>query len=220
MLITRWERAGGDLSGTDWSVPAAEVPAALAAIVGGHDPGGGEPAPDEVLICSHGTRDRCCGGPGTRLAVEARAALGTEVRIRRTSHTGGHRFAPTALTFPEGRVWAYLDVEVLAGIVRRDLPPAEAREFYRGNVLLDPWAQVVEGAVLEQRGWGAMDFDAVAATVEVDGERASVALAWTAGGVDDELAAVVEITERYPVLQCGLDPSHATKTAPEYGLAP
>ena len=47
----------------------------LAVVAAGGDPEvPGEVAPDEVLVCGHGSRDRCCGGSGTRLAVEARAA--------------------------------------------------------------------------------------------------------------------------------------------------
>lgn len=223
VLLTRWERAdGARLRGIDWSVPASEVPAALAELIaGGHPrghPGGAvSDAPPELLICGHGTRDRCCGGAGTRLAVEARAAL-PDVRVRRTSHLGGHRFAPTALSLPDGRMWAFLDAEVLTAIAARTMPPGEAREFYRGNVALDPWAQVVEGAVLAESGWGAVDFDELDASTEIEGDRASVELSWTAGGVTDGRTGAVEIVARYPVLQCGLPPADATKDSPEYRL--
>jgi hypothetical protein len=218
VLLTRWDRDGGSLRGVDCLVPADDVPAVLGALVDGEDPGAElTEAPPEILVCSHGARDRCCGGPGTRLAVETRAAL-PEMRVRRTSHLGGHRFAPTALTLPDGRMWAFLDAEVLAGIVRRDLPAGEAREFYRGNVALDPWAQTVEGALLEDGGWAAVDFDELAAATDADGDRAGVALSWTASGTVDERAAVVEIADRYPVLQCGLAPSEAKKQSPEYRI--
>ena len=219
VLLTRWERGtGARLQGIDWLVPAADVPSALAALVAGTEPTGeATEAPAEVLVCGHGTRDRCCGGAGTRLMVEARAAL-AGVRVRRTSHLGGHRFAPTALTLPDGRMWAFLDAEIVTGIVARTLPPAEAREFYRGNVALDPWAQVVEGEVLAECGWGAADFDELDSTTEVDGDRASVRLAWTSGGIADHRSGTVEIVTRYPVLQCGLEPAEAKKDSPEYRL--
>ena len=51
--------------------------------------------------------DRCCGSLGTALAQELLAdplQLGDDVRVWRTSHTGGHRFAPTALVLPQGTV--------------------------------------------------------------------------------------------------------------------
>lgn len=218
VLLTRWERTGARLCGIDLLVAAEDIRGALQLLVSGEEPAGDvSEAPAEVLICSHGARDRCCGGPGTRLAVEVRAA-GLDVRIRRTSHLGGHRYAPTTLTLPDGRMWAYLDADALVGIVERTIPAAEAREFYRGNVALDPWAQVVEAAVLEEGGWSAVDFDELAASSELDGDLTAVTLTWTAGSCTDEREAEVEIATWYPVLQCGLDPSEAKKTSAEYRL--
>lgn len=219
VLLTRWERTEGRLRGVDCLVSADQVTGTLADLVAGGDPDADlTEAPPEVLICSHGTRDRCCGGPGTRLAIETRAAL-PGLRVRRTSHLGGHRFAPTALTLPDGRMWAFLDAEALAGIVRRDLPAGQAREFYRGNVALDSWAQVVEGSLLDEGGWATVDFDEVDATSDVDGDRATVTLRWTSGATTDECVDVVEIAGHYPVLQCGLAPTEAKKQSAEYRIA-
>ncbi|MDE0802722.1 MAG: hypothetical protein OSA99_05285 [Acidimicrobiales bacterium] len=218
VLLTRWERAGARLAGIDCLVSADEVAESLATLAVGETPDADvTTAPDEVLVCSHGARDRCCGGPGTRLAIEVRAAL-PHVRIRRTSHLGGHRFAPTALTLPDGRMWAHLDAEMLACIVRRDVSTGEARAFYRGNVALDAWSQVVEGSVLEDSGWSVADFDELSGASTVDGDRASVALEWTSGGTTDDRTAVVEVASRYPVLQCGLAPEDAKKQSPEFAL--
>ena len=218
VLLTRWERSGAVLAGTDWLLPAADVPDGLQLLVAGGDPlGEVSPAPPEVLICGHGARDRCCGGAGTRLTVEARAALGDR-RVRRTSHLGGHRYAPTAVTLPDGRMWAHLDVDALAGIVHRTLHPSAARDRYRGNAALDPWAQVVEAALLEEQGWPGLELDDVGAEVEVNGDRATVTLRSSAGGAVEARRAEVEITTRYPVLQCGLPPAEAEKDTPEYRL--
>lgn len=218
VLVTRWDRRGATFSGTDWLVPPADVPDALAAAAHGDEPGSdGTPAPDEVLVCGHGARDRCCGGSGTRLAVDARAAL-PGWRIRRTSHLGGHRFAPTALTLPDGRMWAFLDAESVAGIVERTLHPHQARDHYRGHVALDPWGQVVEGLRLSGEGWAAFDVDDLSAEAEVtdDGEAAHVTLRWDGPDGAGSRQADVRIRRRYPVLQCGLPPEDAKKTAPEY----
>lgn len=220
VLVTRWERSGARLDGTDWLVPAVEVPDAVATAAAGDDPDAdGTPAPDEVLVCGHGARDRCCGGSGTRLAVEARAAL-PDWRIRRTSHLGGHRFAPTALTLPEGRIWAFLDAEALAGIVERTMHPHQARDHYRGHVALDPWAQVVEATALTTEGWAALDVDDLRAEISVadDGDRAQVTLHWEGPDGVGTRQGEVRVRRRYPVLQCGLPPDMATKTSAEYEL--
>jgi hypothetical protein len=218
VLVTRWDRTGARLVGTDWLVPAPDVPEAIAAVAGGGEPDvEGVPAPAEVLVCGHGSRDRCCGGSGTRLAIEARAAL-PGWRIRRTSHLGGHRFAPTALTLPEGRVWAFLDADALAGVVERTMHPSEARDHYRGHVALDPWAQVVEGLRLSGEGWAGLDVDDLTAEVAVDEDRegAHVVLRWDGPDGPGSREARVRIHRRYPVLQCGLPPEVAEKTSPEY----
>lgn len=220
VLLTRWEAEGARFTGTDWLVPAVDVPEALAAITAGGDPDvPGTDAPDEVLVCGHGSRDRCCGGSGTRLAVEARAAI-PDVRIRRTSHLGGHRFAPTALSMPDGRVWGFLHAEALSAIVDRRLHPIEARDHYRGHVGLDPWAQVVEAVGLSEHGWAAFDVDHLDADVDVaaDGTSATVTLRWDGAAGAGERTARVGIRRRYPVLQCGLPPDAAKKDAPEYEL--
>lgn len=220
VLVTRWSADGARFRGTDWLVPAVDVPDVLALVAAGGTPGvPGEDAPDEVLVCGHGSRDRCCGGSGTRLAIEARAAL-PDIRIRRTSHLGGHRFAPTALSMPDGRVWAFLDAEALAGILHRGLHPIEARDHYRGHVGLDPWSQVVEAVGLSEHGWAAFDVDRLDADVEVaaDGESATVTLRWDGIAGTGERSARVGIRRRYPVLQCGLPPEAAKKTSPEYQL--
>ena len=49
-----------------------------------------------------------------------------------------------------------------------------------------------------------------------DDERATVTLRWSTATTTDERTATVEIVQRYPVLQCGLAPAEASKTAPEY----
>lgn len=71
-----------------------------------------EPARPTLLICAQGTHDVCCGSEGTRLAVAVAADRDRlhRVRVARVSHTGGHRFAPTAMSLPDGRMWADLDL--------------------------------------------------------------------------------------------------------------
>ncbi len=220
VLLNRWERDGAVLHGVDWLVSAEDVTAALQVLASGDAPDGDvSVAPPEVLICGHGTRDRCCGNAGTRLTIEARARL-SDVRVRRTSHLGGHRFAPTAVSLPDGRMWAFLDADALVGIMRRTMAAPEAREFYRGNAALDPWAQTLEADVLTTQGWQAIDLATVTATTSRNGDRASVDLTWTTAAAGDRRTADVEIVRRYPVLHCGLDPSMATKTSAEYRLVP
>ena len=55
-----------------------------------------------TLICTNGNRDICCALEGRKLIneFEARGEVAWE-----STHLGGHRFAPTRLTLPDGRMY-------------------------------------------------------------------------------------------------------------------
>jgi hypothetical protein len=172
-------------------------------------------SPPEVLVCAHGRRDACCGRWGTLLHVEL-AARWEGVRVWRCSHTGGHRFAPTAITLPDGRAWAYVNAEVLDDVVHRrgDLTALLAHD--RGTSSLDPWAQVVERGVFEHHGWSWLDRHLTEAHTDVTpgGHSARVRLTWAGGSA----LGYVEIARLVPVLTCGEPPERATKQSPDYAL--
>jgi hypothetical protein len=176
LTVVHHRRTGTNrLEGTDHRVTGDELADLLddllAAPLDDHQdrPSAVGPAPAAVLVCAHGRRDACCGRWGTLLHIELAAHLGREVRVRRCSHTGGHRFAPTAITLPDGRFWAYAEPEQLEQVVRRtgDLAPLAAHD--RGTSALGPWAQVVERAVLHALGWPWLD----ETVTEVKGRRTS-----------------------------------------------
>lgn len=126
---------------------------------------GGDDGVVDLLVCTHGTRDRCCGSMGMSLFLSVGSR--PELRIRRTSHTGGHRFAPTALLLPEGTSWAWLDDVVLGAVLDRTGEPAELLAHYRGSTgMPDPWTQVAEAAVFAEVGWGWLDEGRTARVVE------------------------------------------------------
>jgi hypothetical protein len=114
----------------------------------------------EVLVCTHGRRDACCGSAGTVLFAALTAAAGSgavtaERRVARTSHTGGHRFAPTVIILPEGTLWAFADADLIERVVTRSGPLDDIVPRYRGCAgLRSPAVQCVERAVLAEVGWG------------------------------------------------------------------
>lgn len=142
----------------------------------------------DVLVCTHGRRDVCCGQYGTELHAELAASHAAQdhtgpggVRVRRTSHTGGHRFAPTALTFPDGYAWAHLDHASAAQLVAHDGEPSALADHCRGvSSLLGGPAQAADRAALGAVGWQwtqarrtvtvlAFDRPTMATAVRVDG---------------------------------------------------
>ncbi|WP_019926657.1 sucrase ferredoxin [Nocardia sp. BMG111209] len=179
----------------------------------------GRPAPAEVLLCGHGIRDKCCGRLGARLALDVGAGV-PGVRVRHCSHTGGHRFAPTGFTMPDGLVWSFLDADLLDGIVRHAGAPPLRDGHYRGNTALDRWGQVVERALFERYGWSWLDRRITLAHTEIGpgGRTAAVELAWSGGSGPGRARAEVEVVRDIPVLVCGEHPDAARKVAPELQL--
>ncbi len=149
---TRIEAAAGD-------DPAATLAAMLQqTAVPVPDGAGGQPV--DLLVCTHGRRDVCCGSLGTELALEVaeRAASRPGVSLWRTSHTGGHRFAPTFLVLPQGSAWAYADHQLIDAVLDRSVPFRDVADRYRGCAGLGPApVQALEREVLRQVGWELMD---------------------------------------------------------------
>lgn len=115
-----------------------------------------------ALVCTQGSHDVCCGSEGARFAAEADTVAG--LRVFRVSHTGGHRFAPTAMTLPDGRMWADLDLDLLRSIVSRTGDTADLVDRCRGWWGADTGgAQVAERAIFGAVGW---DLDERERTVE------------------------------------------------------
>lgn len=218
--VVRWlaEDSGG-YAGIDHRVPRSDVPDLLHSLVEAPDAshvGAVGESPVDVLLCAHGKRDRCCGRGGTLLSVEV-AARWRGVRTWRCSHTGGHRFAPTGITFPDGRAWAHLDAEVLDGILGRRLGWDRLGRHHRGSLALDTWAQAAEGALLAELGWAWADRPGLASrsTPHADGRGATVTMTWPEHGRTATATAEVRVARDVPVVACGRPLEEATKTTPE-----
>lgn len=214
-----------------WAVDASGVTDALAALAGSATAGAaegevaagpaarvahGDDAGRHVLVCTHGKRDACCGSLGTRLAT-ALPGLGAGVHVWRTSHTGGHRFAPTAVLLPEGTAWAYLDLDTLVGISDRTLDLDEAARRYRGCTGLDgPEVQAAEREALRAVGWSWLDHRRRGTVLDRADGRTRVRLDGVApGGARTTFEATVEVARLVPVPDCGKPLDQARKSAPE-----
>ena len=178
----------------------------------------------DVLVCTHGSRDVCCGKDGTRVFRDLVARGLPGVRVWRTSHTGGHRFAPTAITLPDGRAWASVDDVLLAAVVTRTADPATIAAHDRGCAGLgDPVAQAAEGAVLAAEGWGWLDRPRQVTVVPPadggDDGRATVTVVGhpDGNGQSDTVTYRADVAVRrvVPVPDCGRPIDEARKTARE-----
>jgi len=169
-----------------------------------------------VLICTQGSHDVCCGSEGSRLAHRL-AEQRPDLDIRRVSHLGGHRFAPTAVTVPDGRMWGRVSVDDLEAVVDRRGGPARRLGACRGLIGLDPIAQVAELAVMaELNDWAVDRLVRVVETVEQsDGWECRVRIG------DRQWKVPVRSGRIVPVITCRALGGLPVSTSTEYqALAP
>jgi hypothetical protein len=179
-----------------------------------------EPGRD-LLVCTHGRRDVCCGSSGTELALQlANGDLPAGLSLWRTSHTGGHRFAPTFLLLPDATGWAFADPSLVHRVAERSVPFATVAPHYRGCAGLEgPLVQAVDREVLSLEGWELMDRPRRGFTTgeaDADGRRVvRFEVADGHGGVD-AWEALVGPGRVLPVPDCGKPLSEAKKSETEW----
>lgn len=205
---------------TTTAAPGDAVVDAAAALVA--DPtGAGDPIPADhaaLLVCTHGRRDVCCGHDGTELwlALREPGALPANVGLHRTSHTGGHRFAPTAIHLPSGTMWGWLDPVSTRAIVERAGSFADVAHRYRGTCAFGSREeQVVERAVFERIGWEWLDHARSASSTRAGDGATVVRIDHTApDGTSGTWTATVVAGDPEPVPVCGEPIEAATKSEP------
>jgi hypothetical protein len=198
---------------------AADVQALLA-----ESPDGGAASPPgseseglvkDLLVCIHGRRDFCCGSVGAELAVSlAQQQLPEGVRVWRTSHTGGHRFAPNVIVLPEGTLWAYADEALVYRVLTRSGSVDDVVDHYRGCAgLFGPQVQAAEREVLRQVGWDLLDMHRSA---ELAGNGMVRLTARPADGPAQAWEAEVGRGRTLPVPDCGHPIEEAKKSETEW----
>lgn len=173
-------------------------------------------ATTDLLLCTHGTRDRCCAKLGGNLYAHLGDRLSGRARLWRTSHTGGHRFAPTGLTFPDGMAWAGLDVDVAEGVLDRTLPIDRAVHHLRGCAGVgDALRQAADIEAFARHGWPWLLATRRAEVRADDGRRVAVEVSYRLGEQQGALLADIERGRTLPVAACGHPIEAATKTTTE-----
>jgi hypothetical protein len=146
----------------DFLVPNGEVAAAAGALLKGDGLGRFARFRQEtdhvrdILLCTHGGRDVCCGKFGYPVydLLRRRHAAPGKLRVWRTSHIGGHRFAPTLIDYPEGRYWGHLEPWAAERLAARRGPVSDLGPFLRGWAgLRSPAEQAAEREVFTREGW-------------------------------------------------------------------
>ncbi|MBW4483040.1 MAG: sucrase ferredoxin [Tildeniella torsiva UHER 1998/13D] len=128
-----------------------------------HPQGGERPAEiRDILICTHGSHDRCCARYGKpffyRAAKTVEALEQPQVRVWQVSHIGCHRFAPTLIDLPSGRYYGRLTPDSFAALLTRTGPIQVMAEIYRGWGMLPYEAQPLERELMLRHGWDWLDY--------------------------------------------------------------
>jgi hypothetical protein len=111
----------------------------------------------DILVCTHGSHDQCCARYGNPFYFYAAANIADlaldNVRIWKSSHLGGHRFAPTAIDFPNGRYYGFLDQESFRSILTRTGDIQCLNKVYRGWGIIPNPLQILEKELMLCHGW-------------------------------------------------------------------
>jgi hypothetical protein len=111
----------------------------------------------DILVCTHGSHDQCCARYGNPFYFYARNTISDlqldDVRIWKSSHFGGHRFAPTAIDLPEARYYGVLDQDSFRSILTRTGDIEFLHKVYRGWGLLASTLQILEREIILLQGW-------------------------------------------------------------------
>lgn len=104
------------------------------------------PAPPMLVICTNGSRDKCCAveGIALRRSLDAELSVNESSQVWEGTHIGGHRFAPTGLYLPGNWVLGRLSIDSALQMIRHgDVP----RDNVRGRSHLSPCHQVLEASM-------------------------------------------------------------------------
>lgn len=104
------------------------------------------PAPELLLVCTHGRHDVCCAVRGRPVAA-ALAARWPEATWE-CSHVGGDRFAANLISLPDGAAFGGLDPATAPTVVAEHLAGRTPTPYLRGVCGYPPAVQAAVVAVL------------------------------------------------------------------------
>lgn len=158
----------------------------------------GEPLDGSVmLVCTQGSHDICCGVDGVVFADEL-ARERPEVGLRRVSHTGGHRYAPTLLALPDLRMWAFADLDLVDRIVAGAVEDADLARRCRGSLV----ARVGPSQVAENAVRMAVGELAAAPQIDVTEIEPASRFACTVRVADRAWWVAVDVSRDIPTIAC------------------
>jgi hypothetical protein len=102
------------------------------------------------LVCTNGKRDRCCSRLGLTLYKALDERLGADAW--QCTHLGGHRFAPTMVTFPGGTCYGRLTPADLAPLVTTQSQDELLLTHLRGRSCYEQVVQAADWFLRQETG--------------------------------------------------------------------
>ncbi len=145
----------------------------------------------DIVVCAHGSHDQCCaryGNPFYFHANETINELGLEnIRMWKSTHIGGHRFAPTAIDLPEGRYYGALEQDSFQSVLTRTGDVKCLEKIYRGWGVLPKSIQVLERELIFRHGWDWFKYKVTGRIIEENIDQTRILAEITAEKPDGSL---------------------------------
>ena len=93
-----------------------------------------------VLVCTHGSHDRCCGKYGVPVYNEIQK--NNKLTVWKTTHVGSHRFSANIVMLPEGIYYGRVSKENLGDITKSHLKNEIYLDCFRGRCCYNQPSQV------------------------------------------------------------------------------
>ncbi|MBD2342714.1 sucrase ferredoxin [Anabaena subtropica] len=132
----------------------------------------------DILVCTHGSHDKCCARYGNPFYYHAAATITDlnlkNVRIWKSTHFGGHRFAPTMIDLPEGRYYGVLEQNSFKSILTRTGNINLLKDVYRGWSIFPSSLQILERELLLRYGWDWFNYKVGGRIIEQSSDQSMI----------------------------------------------
>ena len=165
------------------------------------------------MVCTNGSRDRCCAKLGVPVYLSMAAYAGEQVW--QTTHTGGHRFAATMICLPHGVYYGRLGAEDAVPVVDSYAAGnVYALDHYRGRSCFKQPVQAAEYYLRSQTHLQALNAFSL---IDADQDNDLWKCRFRSSGDDlvHELFVLAEESEFANPLSCR---KPATERVPQYRL--
>jgi hypothetical protein len=152
------------------------------------------------MVCTNGKRDRCCSREGLALYQALSERVGDAAW--QCTHLGGHRYAPTLVTFPDGAYYGRLTPSDLAPLVRAQTHDELLLSHLRGRCCYDDVVQAAEAFVRRETDLGTRDAYQLLDAQPIDETHWRVQLGESAGGQIHRLALTRTMSTTDRLVSC------------------